>query len=61
MSTGTMRTGRFSNVADIAICVGVGLFLLSSLLRKPKKAAEENEAAVSELNGGGNRDEGCPN
>lgn len=36
------------NVADIAICVGVGLFLLSSLLRKPKKAAEENEAAVSE-------------
>lgn len=33
------------NVADIAICVGVGLFLLSSLLRKPRKAEGEEKAA----------------
>ena len=39
------------NIADCAICVGVGVFLLSSLLRPESKRTEKNEAP--ELSGKG--------
>ena len=35
------------NVADIAICVGIGLFVLSTLLRPAKKKAPEAEKSES--------------
>ncbi len=30
------------NVADIAICVGVGIFILSSIVRKPRREASDS-------------------
>ena len=39
--------GQMFNVADIAICVGVGLFLLSSLLRKPARTGEGASSSPS--------------
>ena len=36
------------NIADIAICVGVGIFVLSSLLRPSRKAADDPGDRASE-------------